>query len=192
MPEGSIVLGRDTIGVESFDQVFDLYHDYVYRLAHALVGHPQDAEDVTQEVFLRVYKALPSYQPDRGSLRTWLTQVVVNACRTHRRRNFWRWGRPLASVDDPTLADALIDPSPWNAPEKQALQAELRQAVGEVLATLRPDHRAVLVLHYYLDLSCPEIARILDCAEGTVYSRLHYARRRVQAQLEGRALHTGE
>src|SRR5689334_15547530 len=193
MSEGSIVLGQETTQVDGFDLVFAVHHDYVYRLAHALLGHPQDAEDVTQEVFLRVYKALPSYRPDRASLRTWLTQIAVNACRTHRRRNFWRWGRQQAlPPDDPALAETLVDPSPWTAPESQALRVELRAAVRAVLAGLRPDHRAVLVLHYYLDLPCPEIARLLGCAEGTVYSRLHYARRRVQAQLERGAWQPGE
>ena len=69
MPEGTIVLGQDTTGADLFDRVFTEYHDYVYRLAHALLGHPQDAEDLTQEVFLRVYRALPSYRPERAGLR---------------------------------------------------------------------------------------------------------------------------
>ena len=77
-----------------------------------------------------------------------------------------------------TLGDFLARPDPATAAEFRALGPEQRQA---------------LVLHYYLDLSCPEIASILDCPEGTVHSRLHYARRLVQTQLEGRTLRsTGE
>lgn len=171
---------------ETFDLVFAAHHDYVYGLAHALLGNPQDAEDATQDVFVRVYKALPGYRPERASLRTWLTQIVVNACRTHRRREFWRRRTTVsAEAAAPDLA-GLVDPSVWGAPESQALQAELRRSMGAVLATLGPDHRMALVLHYYVDLPCPEIARLLGCSLGTVYSRLHYARRRVQAQLEAR------
>ncbi len=63
------------------------HREYVYPVAVAFLGHAEDAEDVTQEMFLRVHKALPAYQADRGSIRTWLTQITVNACKTHRRRN---------------------------------------------------------------------------------------------------------
>src|SRR5205809_1074235 len=90
MREGLLVLDQEGTQVEAFDRVFHAHHDYVYRLAHALLGDPHDAEDVTQDVFLRVYRALESYRAERGALRTWLTQIVVNTCRTHRRRNFWR------------------------------------------------------------------------------------------------------
>src|ERR1043165_2285677 len=90
MREGVMVAGQAGAQVETFDLVFEAHHDYVYRLAHALLGDPHDAEDVTQDVFLRVYKALGSYRPERGGLRTGLTQIVGHAARTHRRRNFWR------------------------------------------------------------------------------------------------------
>jgi len=187
MHDGSVVLSQETTGSDTFDQVFTLHHDYVYRLALALLGHAQDAEDVTQEVFLRVYKGLPAYQPERAALRTWLTQIVVNACRTQRRRGVWYRFRPAGSgeAQEAALA-ALADPGSWGAPEPAAQQSELRAAVRAVLAGLRLEHRTVLVLHYYLDLSCPEIAQMLGCAEGTIYSRLHYARRRVQVAWEQR------
>lgn len=189
MNEGSVVLRRETAQDETFVLIFRVHRDYVYRLASVMLGNPQDAEDVTQEVFLRLYRALPNGQPERASLRTWLTRVVINACNTHRRRNFltrlWRHFSTVPSEDDESGDDlrAVADPSAWGMPEGQALQAELRRTLQAVLARLRPEHRTVLVLHYYLDLSCPEIARILDCPEGTVYSRLHYARRLVEKHL---------
>jgi RNA polymerase sigma-70 factor, ECF subfamily len=187
MSGGYIALERgEAAQVASFDFVFSTQHDYVYNLAYCLLRNPQDAEDVTQEVFLRVYKALPTYDPERASVRTWLTKMVINACQTHRRRNFLR----KLLHHEPEIggeAPEPIDPSLWGAPEDHALQLEIRRTVKEVLLKLRPEHRTVLVLHYYLDLSCPEIAGMLDCPEGTVYSRLHYARRLVQAQLERRS-----
>jgi RNA polymerase sigma-70 factor, ECF subfamily len=182
----NLAFGREAAHAGSFDFVFNAHHEYVYNLANALLRNAQDAEDVTQDVFLRLYKALPSYEPERASMRTWLTRMAVNACQTHRRRNFLRglW-KHVADDGEDTLE--LVDLSPWGAPEEHALRAEMRRTVKEVLARLRLDHRTVLVLHYYLDLSCAEIAAILECPEGTVYSRLHYARRLVQAQLERRA-----
>src|SRR5207237_9707294 len=134
--------------------------------------------DVTQEICLRGEKALPSDEPARASLRTWLTKLAVNACQTHRRRNFlhrlWRHTAPTPAPDD---GWDLIDTSPWGAPEDEALRNEVRLLIRKVLNEMRPEHRTVLILHYYLDLPCAEIARVVDCPEGTVYSRLHYARR---------------
>lgn len=185
-----MALGRETAGhAESFDSVFDLHHDYVYGLAYNLMGNASDAEDVTQEVFIRVYKALPTYDPERAGLRTWLTHMVVNASNTQRRRNFMRalWHRPPEEGEDSETTDP-VDLSPWGAPEDYSVRAEMRRTVREVLAGLRPEHRTVLVLHYYLELSSVEIARMLKVPEGTVYSRLHYARRLVQAKLERQAL----
>lgn len=196
MSEGSMALGREVAQDEAFVLMFGVHQDYVYRLAHLLLGHAQDAEDITQDVFLQMYKALPSAQPDRASLRTWLTRVVINACHNHRRRHFfsrlWRRLPSTLGEDDADTAEvlALADPSSWGQPEKQVLRSEVRQTLKEVVARLPREHRTVLVLHYYLDFSCPEIAGILDCPVGTVYSRLHYARRLVQAQLEHTTLHT--
>jgi RNA polymerase sigma-70 factor (ECF subfamily) len=217
MSGGYAALSREVTQAEAFDSLFDAYHDDVYGLACALLGNAQDAEDVTQDVFLRAYRALPSYQPERAALRTWLARIVVNACKTHRRRNFLRnlWQR-AADVDGHSNGDgngdggrggggvrpgdggrgnrgqatilAVADQSPWGAPEEHALQAEVRQSVRDVLAKLRIEHRVVVVLHYYEQLSCQEIARILECPDGTVRSRLHYARRMVKIHLEQQAL----
>src|SRR5215213_6505656 len=94
MSEGSIAWHRETTQDETFVLIFRVHRDYVYQLTHLLLGNRQDAEDVTQEVFMRLYRALPDGQPERASLRTWLTRVAVNASHTHRRRTFltrlWR------------------------------------------------------------------------------------------------------
>jgi RNA polymerase sigma-70 factor (ECF subfamily) len=185
MAGGSMALGREEANTDLFDVVYNAHHNYVYGLVYALLGNTQDAEDVTQEVFLIVYKALPSYKPERAGLRTWLTRLTVNACRAQRRRNFlsrlWQRGEAYDSA-----ALDVVDLSLLGAPEDHALQNEMRGILAEALAKLRHEHRTALVLHYYLDLPCQEIARILDCPEGTVYSRLYYARRTIQAHLERR------
>jgi RNA polymerase sigma-70 factor, ECF subfamily len=195
---GYIALGQEEAhaDAESFDALFVAHRDYVYGLTYALLGDPQDAEDVTQEVFLQVYRSLATYRPERASFRTWLASVAVNASRRYRKRRqkslFVRlFGREQTEnengdVNDGDAAPALIDLSVWGVPEDRVLQEETRHAVKAVIDRLRPEHRTVLVLHYYLDLSCPDIARIINCPEGTVYSRLHYARRAVRKRLESR------
>ena len=183
-----MALEIQTTNADTFEAVFAAQRDYVYGLAHALLRNRQDAEDVTQDVFLRVYRALPQYRPERASMRTWLARFVINACNTHRRRHFLRNLLPTPSpqAEDESPFD-LPDPSPWSAPEDLALRSELRRIVRDVLSRLKWEHRTTLILHYYLDLSCPEIARVLECPEGTVYSRLYNARRLVQQEFERRA-----
>lgn len=166
----------------SFDVVYATHHDYVHGLVYALIGNAQDAEDVTQEVFLSVYRALPTYQPERASMRTWLTKMTVNACHMHRRRNFLRSFWQHRDYDAAALE--VVDLSLAGAPEDQALRSEARRTLVDALSKLRYEHRTVLVLHYYLELSCQEIAGVTGCPEGTVYSRLYYARRTVQAYIE--------
>jgi len=186
-----MALGREAVSTDAFDVLFNAHHDYVYGLTYSLLGNTQDAEDVTQDVFLRVYKALPSYKPELATMRTWLTRLAVNACRTHKRRNFLRLLLNRTPTDGAEANDQ-IDSSAWGAPEAHAVQTELRQAVKAALGKLRLEHRTVVVLHYYNDLSCQEIARTLECPEGTVYSRLHYARRVVQSELGKQSLTTNE
>jgi RNA polymerase sigma-70 factor (ECF subfamily) len=182
---GYVALSSDAVETISFEMVFTTYYSYVSKLARTLLGSVQDAEDVTQEVFLRVYKSLGTFDPARGSMSAWLGKMTVNACRTHQRRSFFNrlWGSTSPNDGDDEVLE-LADPSLFGAPEDHALQTELRKTVRGVLAKLRPKHRTVLILHHYMDLSCTEIAAIIGCPEGTVYSRLHYARRVVQAQLE--------
>jgi RNA polymerase sigma-70 factor (ECF subfamily) len=188
-----MALGREEAYADSFDIVYNAHHAYVHGLVYALLGDAQDAEDVTQEVFVNVYRSLPTYKPERAAMRTWLTRVAVNACRAHRRRNFLRtlWQHRSSPGDNHNDGSDAIDLSLLAAPEELALRSEARHALMQALARLRHEHRAVLVLHYYLDVPCHEIARILDCPEGTVYSRLYYARRTVQAHLEKAARTTG-
>ena len=200
MSGGYIAVGREVASAQSFDYVFSVHWDYVYKLTLAMLGNEQDAEDVTQEVFLKVYKALPSYKPELAGMRTWLTKITVNTCSTHRKRNIARslqslWRRPAVN-DAEDAADSFdfdkVDTSILAKPEDHALQNELRGALKEVLAGLSREQRTAMVLHYYMDMSAPEIASVMDCPENTIYSRLHHARRAVQAQIERRALNSKE
>src|SRR4051794_26559592 len=111
MAGGSMALGREQAYADSFDIVYEAHHSYVLGLVYALLGDAQDAEDVTQEVFLSAYKALPTYDPARSAMRTWLTKLAVNACRMHRRRNFLRnlMQRRTGSDGDTNGASQVID-----------------------------------------------------------------------------------
>ena len=185
MSGGYMALGHEASDASSFDVVFNAHHEYVYNLARAMLRNAQDAEDVTQDVFLRVYKALPTYDPQQAGMRTWLAKLVVNACKTHHRRNLLRgiWRRS-DDGDSDTILPEPEDPSPWGAPETRALQSEVRQIVKDVLAKLRIEHRTVLVLRHYENLKLREIAEVLEVPEGTVNSRMAEALAQLTRLLE--------
>src|SRR5579872_6207934 len=152
----------------AFDSLFLKYQDYVYNIVYGIVGKVEEAHDITQEVFVQVYRSLPSFR--RGSrFATWLYRIAVNrAVDAARASRSWRW-LPL----DETLR-ATPDPAdnPVQASEKQAE----RDAVQRVLMQVALQHRDILVLRYYQDLSIEEIAEVLGCTVSAAKVRLHRAR----------------
>src|ERR1041384_2274201 len=120
MSGGYMALSSEAVHTTtSFDFVFSAHHAYIYRLAHTLLGNAQDAEDITQEVFLRVHKALPRYDPERANMRTWLTKMTVNASKPQRRGNFLHhlWKSSWPEEEDPGDFNEPADLSLLGAPE---------------------------------------------------------------------------
>jgi RNA polymerase sigma-70 factor (ECF subfamily) len=164
---------------EAFDRLYDLYAPTVYRLGWAMLRQREDAEDMVQETFLRVHRARASFDPARAAFSTWLYQIALNLCRSRLRQRHWTfvpWG------EAPGQQKTIPDLAP--GPEKLALRQEFQQALWSAVQRLNDRQREVIVLYYYLDLSSREIAEILGIPEGTVYSRLHHARRALRIELE--------
>lgn len=157
----------------AFEVLLTRYEKQVYHQALRLLGNPEDAADVTQEVFLKVWRSLPSFQGD-SSFATWLYKLTDNAAIDLLRREKKRRGD--ASLDDEeyqwdaTLAD------PKGSPERALERQELQRAVSEGLRKLSEEHRRVLVLRELNGLSYEEIADILSLSPGTVKSRIARAR----------------
>ena len=144
-----------------------------YLLALQLLGNREDALDATQDALLRFLTTLDRFSPDEP-VRPWLYSIVRNRCRDLMRRARVRRAEPLESDEEhwrPELVDGEADP------ELDARRAELRRRVFTALDKLGRDHREILVLRDYQDLSYDEIARVLRCPRGTVMSRLHRARK---------------
>jgi RNA polymerase sigma-70 factor (ECF subfamily) len=146
----------------------------VYGLCVRLLGHRHDAEDVTQEVFLRVFRSLRRWDRSRP-LRPWVMGIAVNRCRT------WMAQR----VRRPELVDYLQDTAAGPAPDDSTeLLAEIRDAV----AALRPEYRTVFVLFHEHGHPYDEIAAALDRPVGTVKTWLHRARLEVLEHLKRRGM----
>jgi RNA polymerase sigma-70 factor (ECF subfamily) len=143
-------------------RVFERYADRVHSIAlHYLRGDEAAAKDVTQEVFVKVFRAAPTFRAD-ARLATWLYRIAANACIDELRRR-----RRLVLFGDlpPTLHGSVAPSEPDDS------HREITVAVGR----LSPRLRLAVLLRYFDDLSYEEIARALDCTPGTVASRLHRA-----------------
>lgn len=171
----------------AFDQLYTRHAQTIYRLGWAMLQQKQAAEDVVQETFLRAHKARKRFDPSRASLGTWLYQIALNYCRSHLRRKRLitiPWLR--STGEPPDLPDARL------GPEARALRSEYRRMLWAAVQKLSDPLREVVTLHYYMEMPAVEIAAMLGCPEGTIYSRLHNARRRLAETLADQGITASE
>lgn len=163
----------------AFEELYRLHQPRIYALALHLTGRPSDAEDITQDAFLKAYHHLPEFE-GRSQFFTWLYRITL-----HRALNVQRdrGRRKLVGLDDPRVTaavavDAAGDP-------RRAL--ELQESYAHLLAAfdaLSPTLRTTVVLTTLQGLSYKEVAVVLDTTEGTVAWRVHEARRQLHAHME--------
>ena len=148
-------------------RLFGLYRAGVYRISYCQLRNAADAEDVTQEVFIRLYTSPPRYTED-AQVKAWLMRVAVNRC------------RDLLRTDRSRQHEELSDELPAASPEEQRLLS--------VIGQLRPKLRSVMYMHYYEDYSVREIAALLKITQTAVTSRLMRGRAELKALLEKEGL----
>lgn len=159
----------------AFADLVTRYQTAVYNMAYRMLGDPTEAEDAAQEVFVRAWNQLHTFQIDRR-FSTWLLSIASHHCIDLLRRR-----KPSAPLDDVALYVQSDDPQP----EELALQAEQSEMVQRLLNTLPDKYRSVTVLRYYNDLSYDEIARTTGLTESAVKTQLHRARKMLADQLVG-------
>jgi len=152
------------------------YYRYVLHLCHSVLDDLAEAEDAAQETFIAAARNLSGYRGD-SEPRTWLYTIAVNTCRgrLRKRRSRQRLENSLRVIS--SLFERTADP------EQAAIQDEADWQVWQAVDNLSEKHRLPVILRYVHELSAPEIAAILGLSEGTVHSRLHYARQYLQARL---------
>ena len=159
---------------EAFAQIVVRYTGAVYNLCYRMLGSPQDAEDATQEIFLRVYTRLESYDSERR-FSTWILSVASNYCIDRLRRRKFAW----VTLDDV----AFVLPSTELGPERSALKQEQADQVQAALQHLPEQYRLVTILRYWYDMSYDEIATLTGLTESALKTRLHRARKQLAAAL---------
>ena len=163
----------------TWDDLVREHADRVYRLAYRLSGNAQDAEDLTQETFIRVFRSLQSYEP--GTFEGWLHRITTNLfldqVRRKSRQRTWAFGEYEADVPRADVADE---------PERGFEIGNLDIDIQAALADLAPDYRVAVVLRDIEDLTYEEIADVLGISMGTVRSRIHRGRSRLRESLAHR------
>jgi RNA polymerase sigma-70 factor (ECF subfamily) len=176
--EAGSLIRRCQRGVKlAIEALIQRYQNYVFRLCYLVMRNEQDAEDMTQETFIRAFRALPRFEIREGvSFEAWLYRIAVNCCRSRMRRKWYQvlpWPEPA-----PQLITELDE-----QPDRLLVQSERRGEILEAIDSLGEKHRLVVILRYYAGLSNEEIAQTLDIPSGTVRSRLHTARQRLRTLL---------
>jgi RNA polymerase sigma-70 factor (ECF subfamily) len=152
---------------EAFARLVGAYQVPVYNLCYRVLGDRYEAEDAAQEVFLKAYKNLGRYDPERPFVN-WLLKIASNQAIDHLRRRRARPAMDLAEVE------AAVDASP--GPETVLALEERRRLIMEATRRLGPKDRALIVLRYWYDYSYEEMAAVLSLSTSAVRSRLHRAR----------------
>jgi RNA polymerase sigma-70 factor (ECF subfamily) len=166
----------------AFEEFVSQFERSIYNLALRQTGHPQDAQDITQEVFLRIYRGIANFRAD-AKLSTWVYQITLNACVDLTRRRVRHPELPLV-VQNEDGDEAMLDtPDETYAPEPLYERTALREQIADGLQRLSDEYRKILILRDVNGLSYDEIGQVLALPEGTVKSRLFRARDRLAAIL---------
>jgi len=171
----------------AFDEMVTRYWDRIYAMVLQLLRNTQDAEEVTQDAFIRAHRGLDKFRGD-SSFSTWLYQIATNLARNR----YWYWWRrkrdrsisfdqPVNGESETTLAELF--PSEVETPEDVAVTNEFQDRVAEAMELLNAKHREVLVLRNVRNLSYEEIADKLGISIGTVKSRIARARESLREKL---------
>ena len=164
--------------IASFQELVSRYHQKVYMVIVGLLRNPDDAMEVAQESFFRAYRKITSFQ-GQSSFYTWLYRIAVNICIDHQRRQKRNPLEFRESMDEVFEQQNEVARDPFS----DVHDRELRENILSAIDDLSPEHKAVIVLRTLEGMSYKDIGEILGCSEGTVMSRLHYARKKLQNKL---------
>jgi len=182
-PDEELVLKSQQGDIHAFDELVERYHGKIYGLTYNMTSNREDAEDLTQEVFMKAFQALPRFK-GKSSFYTWLYRIAVNKTINYRKKRNKKRAMSLDQFDNEIkLDDVYHDLTSKGSPLRNLSLSELQKKLNEAMQTLSEKHRTVVVLHDMQGVPHEEIAKMVGASVGTIRSRLFYARRQLQAEL---------
>jgi RNA polymerase sigma-70 factor (ECF subfamily) len=172
----------------AFQALVERHRSMVYRVAYQFAGNHHDAEDIAQEVFIKVYRSLDRFRQD-AQLTSWMYRIVMNACIDHRRRQRPAVAAPFGEEAEHRM---LNTPEERPDPEERAYAGELGQVLESEIGRLPNGQRVVFVMRHHQGMKLSEIAEALGLAEGTVKRQLHAAVHRLRQALTQANVTAGE
>ncbi len=184
--ETELILSAQNGNIAAFEQLIYNYDKKVLALALKYVKNEDDAKDIYQDVFIRVFKGLKKFQ-FKSEFSTWLYRIVTNVCLTHKTRIN---KREFVSIHPDVEQDSegmntgfeIIDENP--APDRAVSSTEISEQINQALESLSPRQKMIFILKHYEGYKLKEIAEILKCGEGTIKKYLFDAVRKMRTQLE--------
>lgn len=177
--EGALILRCQAGEKKAYGELVNKYMKRAYYTALGLLGSPEAAMDLSQEAFIRAYRAIKRLDANKKFF-TWYYRILKNLCLNYLRDRA-RHARPFSEVGETTLlriSDQSEDAS------KQVEQEETKEMVWEAINSLNPQEREIIILKDFQEHSYKEISELLDCPMGTVMSRLYNARQALKVKLE--------
>jgi len=159
----------------AFEDLVRKYRNQVFALSFHFVREREEAWDISQEVFIKAYRSLGGFRGD-ASFKSWLLRITANQCKDKLKRR----KLDVVSLDETIQTDGDSGPV---GPDRQVEHNELGRAIESAVASLPPKHQMAFVLREYQGMSYEEMAKAMDCNLGTVMSRLHHARKKLQRAL---------
>ena len=184
MPDDEDLVLRSQQGdVRAFDELVERYHGKIYGLTYNMTSNREDAEDLTQEVFVKAFEALPRFRGN-SSFYTWLYRIAVNKTINYRKKRNRKRTLSLDLFDQEIKTDDVYHAlTAKGSPLRSISLSELQEKLNEALQNLSEKHRTVVVMHDMQGIPHEEIAKVVKASVGTVRSRLFYARRQMQSEL---------
>lgn len=169
--------------INAFQEIVERYKKKVYYIAYDIVGDFHEAEDISQEVFIKMYRALNRFRKD-AKMSSWIYQITVNTAIDSLRK---RKAKPRINVEDIEQVgiqeQALQSASPEADPERRAVAILMQKHVDQALHMITPQERAVFVMRHYNEFKIREIADVLEVSSGTVKSLLFRALKKLRKEL---------
>ena len=181
-----LVLSAQGGDLSAFDELVTRHRSRIFAMIRNMTRNEAEAWDLSQEVFIKAWSALPRFEA-RARFSTWLYRIAHNlVCDWARKRKVESAGELNDEIFGTERIDAASTTTPKTAPSPdQAISSnELRDKIEAALAKLSDDHRQVVVLKDVQGLAYKEIAEVMECSIGTVMSRLHHARKKLQSMLQ--------